>query len=264
VKPSRLVNISHRSGNVAFTLIELLVVIAIIAILAALLLPALARAKEKGRGTMCLSNARQIVLGYTLYAADNGDQVVAMALLNQPARAGAWFPGPATWWPDLLRSYIHTTNLLACPSVRNGFGLGLNHGELTAWTAPQYHQDNRPKLASVKHPAETVVVADAGLLANLAETNADLWIEAPDSAFLLWTTPTLRAWYSYLTPYRPIVRHARRCTEGYVDGHAQAMRVSEMGLQYWLGKTADGQLATGPEVWGGNGLSDPRWKWDRD
>lgn len=68
------VNKNHRTPTWSgFTLIELLIVIAIIAILAALLLPALAKAKEKARGIMCMSNTRQILLAWQVYAGDNGD-----------------------------------------------------------------------------------------------------------------------------------------------------------------------------------------------
>jgi len=95
--------------NKGFTLIELLVVIAIIAILAGLLLPALASAKEAGRRIKCLNNMRQLGLALMMYVGDNENVLPPRA---HPVPEDPYHPR----WPERLKPYYRDYRLLVCPS----------------------------------------------------------------------------------------------------------------------------------------------------
>jgi prepilin-type N-terminal cleavage/methylation domain-containing protein/prepilin-type processing-associated H-X9-DG protein len=104
-----------------FTLIELLVVIAIIAILAAILFPVFAKAREKARQTSCLSNLKQLEVGMIMYKEDYDQKNVSAALPTTDAVTPNGPYGPTScgnhyWWFDMIYPYVKNSQIILCPS----------------------------------------------------------------------------------------------------------------------------------------------------
>ncbi len=148
-----------------FTLIELLVVIAIIAILAAILFPVFARAREKARQTSCLSNTKQIALGFLMYIQDY-DETIPGARLNIDG------------WTGMIAPYVKNEQLFVCPSWDGGGGWivrGTACGGCGTWTRVYWggytysnmrdngtciNWNSLAKLASYQTPSEHVLLYD--------------------------------------------------------------------------------------------------------
>jgi prepilin-type N-terminal cleavage/methylation domain-containing protein/prepilin-type processing-associated H-X9-DG protein len=229
----------------AFTLIELLVVIAIIAILAGMLLPTLATARGKAKGTQCISNMRQITLSHKLYTDEHEGVFVQFG--KSGTNANNLLPNPsATWWPDVLRNnkYMDSLKIIECPAVTtfdtsisgtNKYAIGMNYPEIGTWLDTAV--PSRVREIEVAQPASTVVFADAQDVMNPTEPDPDKWI--PTNTYSQASRPWLCIIirdpgvpdYNTL-PDRPVNRHNKHCNLGFLDGHAEIGRASTVGYQY--------------------------------
>jgi prepilin-type processing-associated H-X9-DG protein/prepilin-type N-terminal cleavage/methylation domain-containing protein len=221
---------SFPAGRAAFTLIELLVVVCVIAILAAMLLPALARAKGRAKSIQCVSNLRQLDLAAQIYTGDNAEsypyayyfdlvksieycwdfttdetsgQVVPGVLWqgqsNPHIQQCPSFSGNADWNADPYTGYNYNTSYV-------GHGQGESSSDLTGQAAPI-----PAKFGAVHHPAKTVVFGDGQYASG-----ADKFMRAP---FPNPGDANLSGRYAGTQGFR----HNGRSNAAFCDGHAASL-----------------------------------------
>jgi len=214
-----------------FTLIELLVVIAIIAILAAILFPVFARAREKARQASCLSNIKQLCLGAAMYSQDYDERPC-------PAWAGQatdkFRVTARNWWAGLLMPYVKNVQIFTCPSANSDAVIGYT---TAGWPGDSTH---RPEggigmnwYVPVGGPQ-----TDAGYWLWIKESS----IQSPaEKVYFLETgegavggpNPALSASYSYANWLASVqsggyyfgrARHNDGMNIGFCDGHAKWLK----------------------------------------
>ena len=254
--------VKHKSKTAGFTLIELLVVIAIIAILAAMLLPALAKAKLAGQKAQCLSNMKQMQICWQMYADDNHDVLVR----NIPGDVDSWINGvtgdentvagatnTAAIMSGLLYPYNKALGIYKCPSakgptvntVSGNAGSGLDGSQLvrTCSITPRFgnttDHDGLVDAAGM-NPSEGGIVLKSSLIRNPGPSLASVFIDESvttiDDGFFAMDNYTGSGPDPLSYQNSPSLRHGgTSMTMSFADGHA--------GLAYFK----EGEKETFPE-----------------
>jgi prepilin-type N-terminal cleavage/methylation domain-containing protein/prepilin-type processing-associated H-X9-DG protein len=212
-----------------FTLIELLVVIAIIAILAAILFPVFARAREKARQASCQSNLKQLALGVLMYAQDY-DERTCGAYGNSGRLDGHTIPpgpvsgrgGAGSWWlwPDLVYPYVKNKQLFICPSFPGGYcryagnqdALNGNHSTPGRWLS--WHV----------RPADHIMLYDAPAARSCGRPHGYRLDSNGPWAYCYGIPAVDESKFVPGNQYaKNYERHNEQCNYSFMDGHVKAM-----------------------------------------
>ena len=194
-----------------FTLIELLVVIAIIAILAAILFPVFARAREKARQTSCLSNVKQMTLGVMMYVQDYDEMYPRIYRNGAPGTMT--YPGGRShsglMWFGVIFPYVMNIQVFNCPSYN--YRWDGNYTGQMAYGLSYRVGNGTTKLADVESPSTTILMADSYMDEG-----------ASAQSYYVTTNPVMDG-----SVYRSVIpdRHNGGANFGLCDGHAKWLSV---------------------------------------
>ena len=195
-----------------FTLIELLVVIAIIAILAAILFPVFAKAREKARQTTCLSNLKQIGLASLQYVQDYDERTTLWRV--GPLPAAITLPSgkvdPYIFWYDAINPYAKNWQMFQCPSIDPAWTTGVCRGWRYMY-GPNWRYAFGVKIATITRPAEVFWTFETNCYRGPGSV-ADM------TGWLGNCGPGDTGW-NYALFAR---RHSDQCNIVYFDGHAKS------------------------------------------
>jgi len=200
-----------------FTLIELLVVIAIIAILAAILFPVFARAREKARQTSCLSNVKQLGLGIQMYAQDYDEMIVSG--VYDYNNSGTWNTGDYSW-RDAILPYVKNAQIFVCPSKKGMTfdSVTFPDFDLSAGYALNYHHAGPTGADAAPTPPAGQALGSVGDAASCI-----IMTESDGAVTTGISDDTLAGAHGTYATDDWTRRHNGVADYGFVDGHAKAL-----------------------------------------